>query len=100
LSLDAAPSLSVFWLATRGDGHFQANQCRAWSEALDGFEYALFTDADAERGARQVAAAIRADQFDVDCDLYLAGPEPFVKALGAALIDAGVPATQIASELV
>ena len=100
LSLDAAPSLSVFWLATRGDGHFQANQCRAWSEALDGFEYALFTDADAERGARQVAAAIRADQFDVDCDLYLAGPEPFVKALGAALVEAGVPATQIASEVV
>ena len=31
-------ALSLFWLATRPDGHFLANQCRAWSEALDNFE--------------------------------------------------------------
>jgi CDP-4-dehydro-6-deoxyglucose reductase len=100
LSLDAAPSLSLFWLATRSDGHFLANQCRAWSEALDPFEYALFTDADAAAGAQQVAAAIRADQFDVDCDFYLAGPDAFVAALGGALADAGVPAAQIAAQVV
>jgi len=39
LALDSAPSLSLFWLSTRADGHFLANQCRAWSEALDIFEY-------------------------------------------------------------
>jgi len=100
LSLDAAPSLSLFWLATRSDGHFLANQCRAWSEALDPFEYALFTERDAVAGARQVAAAIRADQFDVDCDFYLAGPDGFVATLGRALADAGVPASQIAAEVV
>ncbi len=100
LSLDCAPSLSLFWLATRSDGHFQANQCRAWSEALDPFEYALFTDSDAAAGARQIADAVRADQFDVDCDFYLAGPGRFVTALREALLDAGVPAQQIAGELV
>ncbi|HVO06833.1 MAG TPA: 2Fe-2S iron-sulfur cluster-binding protein [Burkholderiaceae bacterium] len=98
LSLDNAPSLSLFWLATRSDGHFQANQCRAWSEALDPFEYALFADSDAAAGARQILAAIRADQFDVDCDYYLAGPDRFVTALGEALLEAGVPAQQIARE--
>jgi CDP-4-dehydro-6-deoxyglucose reductase len=46
LSLDAAPSFTLFWLATRPDGHFMANQCRAWSEALDQFEYELVTHAD------------------------------------------------------
>ena len=100
LSLDVAPSLSLFWLATRSDGHFQANQCRAWSEALDPFEYALFIDTDAAAGARQVVAAIRADLFDIDCDFYLAGPEVFVSALGAALLAAGVPAAQLVSEIV
>jgi CDP-4-dehydro-6-deoxyglucose reductase len=45
LSLDAAPSITLFWLATRPDGHFMANQCRAWSEALDPFEYSLSTTA-------------------------------------------------------
>lgn len=100
LSLDAAPSLSLFWLATRSDGHFQANQCRAWSAALDAFEYAAFTDSDAATGARQVAAAIRADLFAIDCDFYVAGPQPFVAALCAALRDAGVPAAQVACEVV
>jgi CDP-4-dehydro-6-deoxyglucose reductase len=96
LSLDSAPSLSLFWLATRKDGHFQANQCRAWSEALDAFEYAAFTDSDAAAGARQVAAAMRADLFDIACDFYLAGPEAFVTELALALRSAGVPAAQIA----
>jgi CDP-4-dehydro-6-deoxyglucose reductase, E3 len=97
LSLDAAPSLSLFWLATRSDGHFQDNQCRAWSAALDAFEYARFTDVDAATGAAQVAKAMRADLFDIDCDFYLAGPPPYVAALGAALGDAGVPASQVFS---
>ena len=100
LSLDIAPSLSLFWLATRSDGHFQANQCRAWSEALDPFEYALFTDSDAAAGARQVLAAIRADLFDIDCDFYLAGPQAFVDTLAAALLDAGVPAGQLVAQIV
>ena len=99
LSLDASPSLSLYWLATRSDGHFQANQCRAWTEALDAFEYAAFTEIDPAVGARQVASAIRADQFDIDCDFYLAGPWEFVDALGAALLEVGVPAAQIASEI-
>jgi len=100
LSLDASPSLSLYWLATRSDGHFLANQCRAWSQALDVFEYAAFSEADAATGARQVAAAIRADLFDIECGFYLAGPEAFVATLGHALADAGVPAAQIATEIV
>lgn len=100
LSLDAAPSLSLFWLATRSDGHFMANQCRAWSEALDLFEYTLLQHADATAGACQVAAAIRADLFDIDCDFYLAGPVPFVQALRDELRVAGVPAGQVFQEIV
>lgn len=95
LSLDASPSLSLFWLATRADGHFMANQCRAWSEALDLFEYALFNDPDASTGAVQVVAAIRADLFDIDCDFYLAGPPAFVNTVRNELLAAGVAAAQI-----
>jgi CDP-4-dehydro-6-deoxyglucose reductase, E3 len=95
LSLDAAPSLSLFWLATRSDGHFQDNQCRAWSAALDAFEYERFADTDVAAGAARVAAAMRADLFDIDCDFYVSGPPPFVGALGAALGEAGVPASQV-----
>ena len=95
LSLEASPSLSLFWLATRSDGHFMVNQCRAWSEALDPFEYELFMDVDAARGAEQVLQAMRADLFDIECDFYVAGPADFVAALEDGLRAAGVPAAQV-----
>lgn len=100
LALDEAPSLSLFWLATRSDGHFLENQCRAWSEALDQFEYELVQDPDPFEGARQIARAMRADLFDIDCDFYLAGPKAFVEALQEDLRAAGVPKAQISSHLV
>lgn len=95
LSVDTAPTISLYWLATRSDGHFLANQCRAWSEALDAFEYSLSTQADAASGASQMAVAIRADLFDIDCIFYLAGPAPFVQTLRTELTLAGVPAAQV-----
>jgi len=100
LALDAAPSISLFWLATRSDGHFMANQCRAWSEALDAFEVSLTRHDDMREGAREMARAMRADLFDVDCDFYLAGPEAFVATLDAQLAAAGVPAAQRFAEVV
>jgi CDP-4-dehydro-6-deoxyglucose reductase len=100
LALDAAPSISLFWLATRSDGHFMSNQCRAWSEALDTFEAALSLHDDAATGAHQIARAMRADLFDIECDFYLAGPEAFVSALSGDLRAAGVPQPQIFSEVI
>ena len=99
LSLDAAPSINLFWLATRADGHFLANQCRAWSAALDPFEYTLFSDSDPASGALQVARAMRADVFQIDCAFYLAGPVDFVMTVGAQLAEAGVPEGQIRVEV-
>jgi CDP-4-dehydro-6-deoxyglucose reductase len=100
LSLDAAPSLSLFWLATQPDGHFASNHCRAWSEALDQFEYELVTHADTVVGAQQIALAMRADLFDIDCDFYLAGPAEFVSTVRDELRSAGVAQAQIFAEIV
>ena len=99
LARDEAPSLSLFWLATRPDGHFMANQCRAWSSALDGFEHHLAYHSDVSAGARQLAQAMRADLFDIACDFYLAGPEAFVHVLHDELRAAGVAAGQIRTEV-
>lgn len=97
LALDGAPSLSLFWLATRSDGHFLENQCRAWSAALDIFEYELVSHPDPVAGARQIAQAMRVDLFDIDCDFYLAGPHDFVAPLREQLRASGVAPAQIAS---
>ncbi|MDO8447361.1 MAG: 2Fe-2S iron-sulfur cluster-binding protein [Rhodoferax sp.] len=99
LSLDASPSLSLFWLATRSDGHFLGNQCRAWSQALDQFEYELVSHADVIVGARQIAQAMRADLFDIDCDFYLSGPPDFVTTLHDELRAVGVAAAQIFTQV-
>ena len=95
MAVDTAPSISLYWLATRPDGHFLANQCRAWSSALDQFEYTLYTDADAATGARQIATAMRVDLLDIQCDFYLAGPAGFVATLQEELRAGGVPVHQI-----
>src|SRR5699024_3420937 len=100
LALDESPSIALFWLATRPDGHFLANQCRAWSEAFDDFEVSLSSDADAARGAKEMAAAMRADLFDIDCAFYLAGPAAFVDTLRAELGASGVPRAQIHAEAI
>lgn len=99
LSLDASPSISLFWLASRPDGHFLANQCRAWSEAFDAFEVSLSDHQDPAIGATQMAAAMRADLFDIDCAFYIAGPAVFVNTLRAELSAAGVPASQLHTEI-
>lgn len=99
LSLDAAPSITLFWLATRPDGHFLANQCRAWSEALDLFESTLVTQADAAEGAAQIVRAMRADLFHIDCAFYIAGPGRFVDVVATGLHAAGVPVAQIHTEV-
>ncbi|MGD9831859.1 MAG: 2Fe-2S iron-sulfur cluster-binding protein [Piscinibacter sp.] len=100
LARDEAPSLSLFWLATRPDGHFMANQCRAWSAALDSFEHQLAYHSDVAAGACQMAQAMRADLFDIACDFYLAGPPVFVQTLYDELRAGGVPAGQIHTEVV
>ncbi len=99
LARDEAPSLSLYWLATRPDGHFMANQCRAWSAALDSFEHHLAYHSDTGAGAHQLAQTMRADVIDIACDYYLAGPAAFVQPLHADLRAAGVAAAQIHTEV-
>jgi len=103
LAVDAAESLSLYWLATRGDGHYRANQCRAWAEALDHFRYVALDAGDAASGGRVTAQAICADIQATgrlsEHDVYLSGPEAFVAAVAAELTAAGLAATQIYSEV-
>ncbi len=95
MAVDASESLSLYWLTTRTDGHFLANQCRAWSEALDQFDYSLHTDVDAVAGAVALLQAMQADLFVGRCDFYVAGPELFVEAAVGGLHASGVPKRQI-----
>ncbi len=95
MAVDAAESMSLDWLATRPDGHYLANQCRAWAGAFDGFRYAPHVAADPVTGAQALVAAMAAALPLPRHDVYVAGPAAFVEAAGAALTAAGVPPARL-----
>ena len=95
ITIDDTASISLYWLATRADGHFLANQCRAWSDALDNFHHSLHSAADVSLGAASIVQAIQSGSSINDCDFYLAGPQIFVEKVEADLRKEGVPAQRI-----
>ena len=95
MAVEAAPALSLDWLATRADGHYLANQCRAWAAAFDSFRYAPHSAGDAADGARALVAALAAELPVAQHDVYVTGPAPFVDAALPALAAAGVPTAQL-----
>ena len=97
LSADAASSYTVAWLATREGGHYLANQCRAWAEALDGFAWIPLTRADAAAGAEALVSEVRGRTDLAQASVYVSGPEAFVRAAEFALAEAGVPARSVAT---
>ena len=97
MAVDVTESLSLDWVATRPDGHYLSNQCRAWAAAFDRFRYAPHAAADPAAGARKAIRALAAEQSVAGCDVYVAGPTAFVSAATEALAAAGVPASQVRS---
>jgi len=95
MAVDAAESLALGWLATRADGHYLANQCRAWAEAFDQFRYVACTADDAASGAARLVGEMATAVPLAGCDVYVAGPAPFVAASIAALQAHGVPDDQV-----
>lgn len=88
MAADTAESLSLYWSAAPG-GHYLANQCRAWADALDEFRYVEIAAGADAAAAAEVLAALRRDGVDLAaCDVFVAGAQPFVAALQAALGEA------------
>ena len=95
LSVDAAPSIALVWTATRPDGHYAANHCRAWAEALDDFRYRPLAASDAASAAAAFLAEAAALPDLREHDVYLAGPEEYLAAAVAGLLAQGVEAARI-----
>jgi len=93
MARDAAESMHLYWIAGE-EGHYLNNLCRAWTDALDDFQYTPAT-ADVAKSAaalRQVAK----DHSDLSgFDVYVAGPEAFLKAAKKLLLDNHLPKNQL-----
>jgi len=101
-SLDITDAVHLYWLATVQGGHYMANWCRAWADALDNFHYHELSAASLqEPNPEQVLAQVSADHLDMaQFDVFVAGPALFVNAARAALLQRGVPLTQLFSAIV
>ncbi|HYA66570.1 MAG TPA: 2Fe-2S iron-sulfur cluster-binding protein, partial [Burkholderiaceae bacterium] len=96
ISIDAFESLALYWHASRPDGHYLANQCRAWEASLDHFHYVASADPDTNTGASTVAASVLAHCADqAQYCVYVAGPSTFIEPLVQALTSGGMRAKQI-----
>jgi CDP-4-dehydro-6-deoxyglucose reductase len=83
-------AFDLYWLATRPDGHYLENQCRAWAAAFDNFSSNLLTDPSPGGGAWQVIEAVVAKRRGLEqCDVFVAGPSQFVQPVTEGLQGVG-----------
>jgi CDP-4-dehydro-6-deoxyglucose reductase, E3 len=99
MALEVSERLHLYWLATRPAGHYLANLCRSWADALDNFSYAPIA---AEHGdASELIRRVGADHAELNAfDIYVAGPASFVDAATNALRERGFPEAQLAAAIV
>ncbi|MDP2794595.1 MAG: 2Fe-2S iron-sulfur cluster-binding protein [Sulfurisoma sp.] len=91
LAIDATDTMVMVWAATRADGHYLANQCRAWAEALDDFRYFPLVAADGPAAGTAAVASVIANIPNLaDFDVYVAGAAAFTETAVKALRAAGV----------
>ncbi len=99
MALEVSERLYLYWLATRPAGHYLANLCRSWADALDNFSYAPVA-ADAA-DALELLRRVDADHSDLNAfDIYVAGSESFVESAAMALRERGFPEAQLSAAIV
>jgi CDP-4-dehydro-6-deoxyglucose reductase len=92
MAAETVERFALYWLASREDGHYLANQCEAWADAFDEFGYFAACDDDPARGAALVAKRALDDGDPAASRYFVAGPQAFVDGATRCLRDAGVPA--------
>lgn len=95
MALDIGEAIHLAWISTYASGHYQANLCRSWADALDNFYYSEFTAA-TPQGVNEVLTQITSSAENLaDFDIYIAGPEPFVAAARTWIATTEHPQSQL-----
>lgn len=104
MALDAAESVHFYWVVSREDNLYLANWPRAWSDALDNFQYTpLVAGVDLETSAGRQEGLVNGllqrivDDYPVlgGFDIYVAGPESLVDTARKWLLGKGLPDAQL-----
>ncbi len=99
MALEQSDPIHLYWLATHpsGTGHYRANQCRSWADALDTFRYTeLVKPSVTEANVHDAFEEIARTYPDLSgYDAYIAGPYSFLSAGKAWLLAHGMAADHI-----
>lgn len=88
MSLDLAESMDLHWLADEA-GHYQSNQCRAWTDALDNFTYVPHPHSG---DVASILADIVRDYPDLHrFDVYAAGTAAQLQIAERLFLEQGLP---------
>ena len=99
MALELSERLHLYWLATRPAGHYLANLCRSWADALDNFSYTPIAAEHAD--ATELIRRIGTEHADLNTfDIYLAGPEAFIRSATMALREQDFPETQLIAAII
>ena len=98
MTLELSERLYLYWLATRPTGHYLANLCRSWADALDNFTYVPIAAEQCD--ALELMHRISTDHSDLNAfDIYLAGPEAFIRTAATSLREQGFPEAQLTAAI-
>ena len=96
IASEQAETFALYWLATGADGHYLANQCRAWEAAFDNFSFTALNETEADAGAARTIDAVKSQHADLArFDCFVAGPAEFVDTARDALILEGALQSQL-----
>jgi len=99
IALDMQQSMYLFWLVEQGQDHYQANYCRSWEDALDGFIYRpLHLDKlENEENDFNTAAeyVLGRTPIESEVDLYLSGSDAMIEYFKKAFMQKGTPTSRI-----
>jgi CDP-4-dehydro-6-deoxyglucose reductase len=105
IARDVAEHIDLYWVATHPGGHYLANLCRSWADALEKFRFHPMTVGASAGSACAGAAADLVARLEQEqpqlpeLDVYVAGPQDFVAAIETLLVGQGLPRGQISTTL-
>jgi CDP-4-dehydro-6-deoxyglucose reductase len=95
MALDASESMRLYWIAAGAGGHYLGNLCRSWNDALDNFRYVPLDAAGGVVDEGVLRPLLQDHPRLADCDVYVAGPAQAAHAAEFALLEHGLPRTQL-----
>ena len=99
IALDLPQSMCLFWLVEQGQDHYQANYCRSWEDALDGFIYRPLHLDKLSNGENDFNAAaeyvLGRTPIESEIDLYLSGSDAMIAHFQNEFAQKGTPHSRI-----